>query len=147
MPNAKPAARDQPNSSLPPHVMAKTETASTLIGAAESARMIEMRHAAFDRVLTGHFYGHLPDDGRETFLCEARRVGAEIVVVDSALRPGVTAEQWQARVLNDGSQHQPFKHYLTVGSSCAFRGHENSRSLLRVAEAEKGLRSCDTPLI
>jgi demethylmenaquinone methyltransferase/2-methoxy-6-polyprenyl-1,4-benzoquinol methylase len=70
--------------------------------------------AAFDRVLTGHFYGHLPDDERETFLSEARRVAGEIVVVDSALRPGVTAAQWQTRVLNDGSQHQVFKRYLTA---------------------------------
>lgn len=70
--------------------------------------------AAFDRILTGHFYGHLPDDEREAFLSEARRVANELVVIDSALRPGVTAEQWQTRVLNDGSRHQVFKRYLTA---------------------------------
>lgn len=70
--------------------------------------------AAFDRVLTAHFYGHLPDHERAAFLSEARRVAGEIVVVDSALRPGVPSEQWQARVLNDGSQHQVFKRYLSA---------------------------------
>jgi len=64
-------------------------------------------------VLTGHFYGHLPPDERETFLAEARRVGAELLVIDSALRPGVEAEQWQERTLNDGSRHQVYKRYLT----------------------------------
>jgi len=46
---------------------------------------------AFDRVLTGHFYGHLTGEERTRFLAEARRVAPELVVVDSALRPGVPA--------------------------------------------------------
>src|SRR5207302_10345474 len=29
---------------------------------------------SFERLFTGHFYGHLEDVGRETFLAEARRV-------------------------------------------------------------------------
>jgi demethylmenaquinone methyltransferase/2-methoxy-6-polyprenyl-1,4-benzoquinol methylase len=70
---------------------------------------------AFDRVLTGHFYGHLPPAERAAFLAEAGRVAAELVVVDSALRPGVESEQWQERVLNDGSRHQVFKRFLAVG--------------------------------
>lgn len=68
---------------------------------------------AFDRVLTGHFYGHLPASERTTFLAEARRVASELIVVDSALRPAVEPEQWQERVLNDGSRHQVYKRYLT----------------------------------
>ncbi len=68
---------------------------------------------AFDRVLTGHFYGHLPLDERETFLNEAHRVASELVVIDSARRPGVGAEEWQERVLNDGSRHRVYKRYLT----------------------------------
>lgn len=67
---------------------------------------------AFDRVLTGHFYGHLPGEERARFLAEARRVARELVVVDSALRPGVEPEGWQERVLNDGSRHRVFKRYL-----------------------------------
>lgn len=66
----------------------------------------------FDRVLTGHFYGHLPVDERRAFLAEARRVAEELIVIDSALRPGVEAEQWQERTLNDGSRHRVFKRYL-----------------------------------
>ena len=67
---------------------------------------------AFDRVFTGHFYGHLSPDERESFLAEAGRVAAELVVVDAALRPGVEAAQWQERVLNDGSRHQIYKRFL-----------------------------------
>ncbi len=51
--------------------------------------------SAFDRLLTSHFYGHLPPDERSAFLAEARRVAAELVVIDSALRPSVEPEQWQ----------------------------------------------------
>jgi ubiquinone/menaquinone biosynthesis C-methylase UbiE len=67
---------------------------------------------SFDRVLTAHFYGHLPPEERRTFLSEARRVGRQLVVVDSAWRPGGEAEQWQWRVLNDGSRHRVYKRYL-----------------------------------
>lgn len=67
---------------------------------------------AFDRVLTGHFYGHLPPEERAVFLTEAARVGAELVVIDSASRPGVEPEQWQERILNDGSRHRVYKRYL-----------------------------------
>lgn len=69
---------------------------------------------AFDRVFTGHFYGHLSPDEREAFLSEARRVANELVVVDSARRPGVEPEQWQERVLNDGSRHRVYKRYFTA---------------------------------
>ncbi|HTW10686.1 MAG TPA: methyltransferase domain-containing protein [Acidimicrobiales bacterium] len=68
---------------------------------------------AFDRVLTGHFYGHLPLGERETFLNEVRRVARELVVIDSACRPGVGAEEWQERVLNNGSRHRIYKRYLS----------------------------------
>jgi demethylmenaquinone methyltransferase/2-methoxy-6-polyprenyl-1,4-benzoquinol methylase len=67
---------------------------------------------AFDRVFTGHFYGHLPADERTAFLTEARRVAGELVVVDSALRPGIEPAEWQDRVLNDGSRHSVYKRYL-----------------------------------
>ncbi len=68
---------------------------------------------SFDRVLTGHFYGHLPPSERTVFLAEARRVADELIVIDSALRPAVEPEQWQERVLNDGSRHRVYKRYLT----------------------------------
>jgi len=67
---------------------------------------------SFDRVLTGHFYGHLDEAERERFLAEARRVGPELVVVDSALREDVEPEEDQVRVLNDGSRWQVYKRYF-----------------------------------
>ena len=35
---------------------------------------------ACDRVFTGHFYGHLEPDARDTFLAQAHRVARELVV-------------------------------------------------------------------
>lgn len=65
-----------------------------------------------ERVFTGHFYGHLADDERGAFVKEARRVGGELVVVDSARRPELPAETWQPRILNDGSSHRIWKRFL-----------------------------------
>lgn len=91
---------------------------------------LQVAEQAFDRVFTGHFYGHLPPDERATFLTEVRRVAAELVVVDSAYRPGVEPEQWQERVLNDGSRHRVYKRYLTadqlageIGGEVLLDGH------------------------
>jgi SAM-dependent methyltransferase len=69
---------------------------------------------AFDRVITGHFYGHLPPEERATFLAQAGRVADELIVIDSALRPDVAPEAWQERTLNDGSRHRVFKRHLTA---------------------------------
>ena len=76
---------------------------------------------AFDRVFTGHFYGHLLPGERERFVEEARRVASELVVVDSALREGVDPEEWQERVLNDGTRHRVYKRF--------FRGTELAAEL------------------
>jgi ubiquinone/menaquinone biosynthesis C-methylase UbiE len=69
---------------------------------------------SFDRVLTGHFYGHLVADERAAFLAEARRVAPELVIVDSAPRDDRPAEAWEERILNDGSKHRVFKRLLTA---------------------------------
>jgi ubiquinone/menaquinone biosynthesis C-methylase UbiE len=69
--------------------------------------------ASFERVFTAHFYGHLEGADRRRFLHEARRVAPELVVVDSALRTGVEAEERQERILNDGSRWQVYKRYFT----------------------------------
>jgi len=66
----------------------------------------------FDRIFTGHFYGHLLEGERERFVAEARRVARELVVVDSALHDGVDPEEWQERVLNDGTRHRVYKRYF-----------------------------------
>jgi ubiquinone/menaquinone biosynthesis C-methylase UbiE len=68
---------------------------------------------AFERVATMHFYGHLEGQDRERFVGEARRVGRKLVVVDSALREDVEPEEWQERVLNDGSRWTVYKRYFT----------------------------------
>jgi ubiquinone/menaquinone biosynthesis C-methylase UbiE len=67
---------------------------------------------SFQRLFTAHFYGHLPTGDRERFLAEARRVAAELVVVDSALRPDHAGEEWQERILNDGSRFEVYKRYF-----------------------------------
>jgi demethylmenaquinone methyltransferase/2-methoxy-6-polyprenyl-1,4-benzoquinol methylase len=79
---------------------------------------------AFDRLFTGHFYGHLESAERAAFLAQAHRVARELIVVDSALRPGVEAEGWQERTLNDGSRHRVFKRYLTAVGLAAEIGGE-----------------------
>jgi ubiquinone/menaquinone biosynthesis C-methylase UbiE len=68
--------------------------------------------AEFDRVFTGHFYGHLLSHEREAFLRECRRVAGELVVVDSALRPDVAAEEWQERTVSDGTSYRVYKRYF-----------------------------------
>ena len=65
---------------------------------------------AFERVFTGHFYGHLEPAARERFLAEARRVAGELVVVDSA----GSGEEWQERTLNDGTQWRVYKRWFTA---------------------------------
>lgn len=95
----------------------------------DALRLMVADHS-FDRVLTGHFYGHLPPGERVTFLGEARRVASELIVIDSARRPGQDAEQWQERVLNDGSRHRVYKRYLSghqlaqeIGGETMLDGH------------------------
>ncbi len=76
------------------------------------ASSLPFADAEFDRVLTSHFYGHLLPGEREAFVDEARRVAGELVVVDSALRADVNREEWQQRVLNDGSRHRVYKRFF-----------------------------------
>lgn len=70
---------------------------------------------SFERVFTGHFYGHLEDEQRAVFLTEARRVATELVVVDSALRPDVEPEGVEERAVRDGSRYEVYKRYFTPG--------------------------------
>jgi ubiquinone/menaquinone biosynthesis C-methylase UbiE len=69
---------------------------------------------SLDRVFTAHFYGHLWEEQRTRFQAEARRVAAELVIVDAAIHPAVQAEQVQERRLNDGSRHRIYKRYFTA---------------------------------
>ena len=67
---------------------------------------------AFERVFTGHFYGHLEEAERKRFLTEAHRVAAELVVVDASRAHSDVAEEIQERILNDGSRWTVYKRYF-----------------------------------
>jgi ubiquinone/menaquinone biosynthesis C-methylase UbiE len=82
---------------------------------AADALMLPFTDGEFERVFTGHFYGHLEDPARTGFLGEARRLAQELVVVDSALRDDRPPVSWQERILNDGSRHEVFKRYFDAG--------------------------------
>jgi demethylmenaquinone methyltransferase/2-methoxy-6-polyprenyl-1,4-benzoquinol methylase len=75
---------------------------------------LPFRDDSFDRLFTGHFYGHLDVGERDRFLAETRRVASELVVLDAALRDDVAPEELQTRVLSDGSTHQVYKRYFTT---------------------------------
>lgn len=76
----------------------------------------------FERLFTSHFYGHLEEDDRERFLAEARRVARELVVFDAATHLGEPRDEWQDRVLNDGSHWPVFKRFFTGELLCGELG-------------------------
>jgi demethylmenaquinone methyltransferase/2-methoxy-6-polyprenyl-1,4-benzoquinol methylase len=93
--------------------------ADFLIGDALAA---PFAHDTFDRVVTGHFYGHLQPAEQEVFIAQARQLAPELIVVDSALRPDHAPAEWQERTLNDGSRHQVFKRYFDAATLLAELG-------------------------
>jgi ubiquinone/menaquinone biosynthesis C-methylase UbiE len=107
---------------LPGEVVALDQSESMLAVAAErmpGVRVVQgdavplpFGDGEFERIFTSHFYGHLLPGERERFVEEARRVGGELVVVDSALREDVPPEEHQQRVLNDGSRHTVYKRFF-----------------------------------
>jgi ubiquinone/menaquinone biosynthesis C-methylase UbiE len=117
---------------LPGEVVALDQSESMVTVAAD--RMPEVRvlqgdavpllfaDSDFERVFTSHFYGHLQPEEREPFLDEARRVGGQLVVVDSALRDDVPPEEHQQRVLNDGSRHTVYKRFFAPDGLAAELG-------------------------
>jgi demethylmenaquinone methyltransferase/2-methoxy-6-polyprenyl-1,4-benzoquinol methylase len=76
------------------------------------ALALPFRSQQFDCLLTGHFYGHLDEPARRLFLAEARRVSKSLLVVDAAQREDVPPEEYQDRLLNDGSRHLVYKRYF-----------------------------------
>jgi ubiquinone/menaquinone biosynthesis C-methylase UbiE len=77
------------------------------------ALRLPFRSKQFDCLVTAHFYGHLDADTREHFLRGARRVSRSVLMVDAALREGVSPEEKQERILNDGSRHLVYKRFFT----------------------------------
>ena len=71
---------------------------------------------SYDRVVSGHFYGHLDDDQRVAFLREARRVAPEFVLVDASRAQSPVEEEWSQRLLRDGSCWEVYKRYFEPGA-------------------------------
>lgn len=76
------------------------------------ALALPFEDGSFDRVFTGHFYGHLETAERERFLTEARRVALELVVVDAARNDETPPERMDERVLSDGTRWQVYKRWF-----------------------------------
>ena len=93
--------------------LARSRIAGSMVVLGDALRL-PFADRSFERVLTGHFYGHLGRDERGVFLSEAARVADELVVVDAALRPGLVPELWEERRLKDGSRHRIYKRYFTA---------------------------------
>ena len=68
--------------------------------------------SSFDRIFTGHFYGHLEEPERLRFLAEARRVAPQLVVADAAVRPNHERAEWQQRSVSDGSVWPVYKRFF-----------------------------------
>jgi ubiquinone/menaquinone biosynthesis C-methylase UbiE len=83
--------------------------ASYLVG---DAFELPFEDGAFERIFSGHFYGHLEERDQTRFLTEARRVAPELVVAESAIHDDLEPVGWEERVLRDGSRWQVYKRYF-----------------------------------
>ncbi len=79
---------------------------------------------AFERIVSGHFYGHLDAAQRVRFLREASRVAAELVLVDASREHSEVDELWEQRVLEDGSRWAVYKPYFSPDVLLAELGGE-----------------------
>jgi ubiquinone/menaquinone biosynthesis C-methylase UbiE len=105
-------------------MLAETRTRIDVPLVLADALTLPFRDGSFQRVFTGHFYGHLVEERRQPFLDEARRVAGELVVLDAALRAGVEPDQIQERVLTDGSVHRVYKRFFEPDQLAAEIGGE-----------------------
>jgi demethylmenaquinone methyltransferase/2-methoxy-6-polyprenyl-1,4-benzoquinol methylase len=67
---------------------------------------------SFDRIFTGHFYGHLDTSQRYRFVAEPRRVAPELVVADASRAHSAVGEEWARRELLDGSRWEVYKRWF-----------------------------------
>jgi ubiquinone/menaquinone biosynthesis C-methylase UbiE len=79
-------------------------------------------NTSFSRIFTGHFYGHLREPERIAFLGEAKRVAAELVIVDSSRAHSELDDDVQERVLNDGTRWEVYKRWFTGAGLAAELG-------------------------
>jgi ubiquinone/menaquinone biosynthesis C-methylase UbiE len=83
---------------------------------------LPFRDSSFERVFTGHFYGHLEEPERLHFLAEARRVAPELIVADAPLRPNHARAEWQQRGMSDGSVWPVYKRFFSPDALLAELG-------------------------
>jgi len=72
--------------------------------------------SAFERVFVSHLYGHVRPEERQAFLEEVRAVGGELVFADAGARGDSSRDEWQERVLSDGSRHRVYKRFFTASA-------------------------------
>jgi hypothetical protein len=77
-------------------------------------KMSDLGDEACGRVFISHLYGLLLPDERAELLNEAFRVGCEIVILDPGRPIGANAEEWQSRMLPDGTEHPIFRCHLDI---------------------------------
>ena len=103
----------------------------------------------FGRVFVAHFYGHLPPGEGAALLTEARAVGGELVLVDAGPWGGPPRDEWQDRVLSDGSPHRVFKRFFTGASLAAECGgrvlHDGHWFVAVTADAPSGASGGPAP--
>jgi len=68
---------------------------------------------SFDRIVSGHFYGHLDPEQRTAFLRETRRVARELVIADASRDHSPVDDEWSERSLLDGSRWEVYKRWFT----------------------------------
>jgi len=68
---------------------------------------------AFERCFTAHFVSHLQTGDRLAFLAEAKRVAAELVIVEQQQPAGHPGEAWERRELENGGVYRVYKRYRT----------------------------------
>ncbi len=71
------------------------------------------------RFFSSHLYGLLLPDERQDFLDEARRVAAEMLILDAGRPDGVSAEEWQDRTLPDGRVYRVFRRHFSAEALAA----------------------------
>jgi len=101
-------------------VAAKQAPAATLVEG--DALSLPFADDAFDRVFSGHFYGHLDPSQRNAFLREARRVAPELVVADASIEHSEVDEEWSRRILEDGTSWEVYKRWFTPAGLLAELG-------------------------
>jgi ubiquinone/menaquinone biosynthesis C-methylase UbiE len=94
---------------------ARVQAPSALLVRAD-AFALPFADSAFERVFVSHLYGHVLPEERHAFLEEVRAVGGELVFADAGARGGASCDEWQERVLSDGSRHRVYKRFFTASA-------------------------------